>query len=155
MEAGGHIYMVRRSFDAGFMNRVVNHESVRDGAELTHDIDLTEVVANPDNYTLTNEHGGFIFALKSPGSYEVHTMFLPSGRGKTANDAAISALNYMFSETDCGEVTTQTNVNNKVAQRYARQFFTSRYLSGNYYHYSLTKDEWTQRMNTQEVTCQQ
>lgn len=46
------------------------------------DADLSQAVEHPANICLFGAHGGFIFMWTAPGTYEVHVMLTPEGRGK-------------------------------------------------------------------------
>lgn len=63
--------------------------------------DMRPAVADERNYFLANEYGGFLFAHMGDGVYEIHTQFLPEGRGKKAKRAADEAREFMFTQTDC------------------------------------------------------
>ena len=55
----------------------------------THVIDLSETVANPDNFAFLtdDQNGGYIYHKLAPGLYMVHTISLPEGRGRQMLDA--------------------------------------------------------------------
>ena len=84
-----------RTFDATFLNRVVNHPEVRPwvGRPDAGEGDLTALVIDPANVTLVNQRGGFVYVRKAPGVFEVHTQFLPGG---SATQAARESVAYMF-----------------------------------------------------------
>jgi hypothetical protein len=134
--------MITRTYNAEFINTVINDPSVRDGAEVKEFSDLSEIAANLNNHILVNEHGGFVVIKKMPGVYECHTQFLPEGRGERAVTAVEEAMRYMFIETDCTRIITKVNVNNKPVRMFAGQFFRKRGITGNYCYYSRDIDEW-------------
>lgn len=112
--------MIRRTMDAGHLNAVVNHPSVRPFVMGEGELDLTQALADPGNYAWQTEHGGFVLMRHSPGVYEVHSMFLPEGRGASALKAARDMLRQMFAATDCREVLTKIPNGNKGADGLAR-----------------------------------
>jgi anthranilate/para-aminobenzoate synthase component I len=110
-----------RTFDATFLNRVVNHPEVRpwlggDGA-----IDLTAIIENPENVVLVNEHGGWIITKIDVGLYEAHSQFLPEGRNAALIDDMREGLRYLFTATDCVELLTKVPDNNKAADGLAQR----------------------------------
>lgn len=104
--------MIRRTLDGTFLTSVANDPEVRpyigaptaDGFE---ELDLRPMIADPSNVTLVTEHGGWILQAVLPGVYELHTLFLPEGRGKPYFKAAKEALRYAFTSTDCLELLTR------------------------------------------------
>jgi len=109
---------LKRSNDAEFLNRVVNDPSVHPFVSFGRGpIDLTAVVNNHDNVFLANEHGGFLY-VSHGDTFEVHTQFLPEGRGDTAT-LARESLFYMFTQTPCVRIDTLIPPFNKTAKRLA------------------------------------
>lgn len=88
--------MLTRCYDAAQINAVINHPEVRPhiGAPELGDLDLTEAVDRPEHWFLMGNHGGFMLSWSAPEVREVHTFILPSGRGKWAEAARRSMLNY-------------------------------------------------------------
>lgn len=105
--------MIRRTMDAGFLNSVVNHPEVRPWLGGAEPIDLAPALSDPRNVALVSDHGGFFLEWREPGLYEVHTQFLPSGRGRHAFEAVWEAMRYMFVETDCTRLLTRVPVFNR------------------------------------------
>lgn len=101
--------MLRRTMDATFLNEVANHPDVRPflgGGEAP--IDLDPWAANPENYLIEAPgKGGWFLRPVMPGTYDLHTLFLPDHRGSVYFRLAREALRYMFTETDCLEIVTQ------------------------------------------------
>ena len=100
---------VQRHFDAGTMNRVLNHDQVRSWLANKEDgvLDLTNVVQDQRNILLMGEHGGQMFRWLQPGVYEVHTAVLPEGRGEWAGEMAAKAFRLMFTCSDAYEIVTR------------------------------------------------
>lgn len=109
-----------RTFDVGAVAAVMNHESVRPyiGPGGDH-VDPAPFIADARNVALWGEHGGHLFSWYAPGVYEVHTQFLPAGRGEHALKASHGAVFEMFTKTDCMEVLTRIQASNKAAIRLA------------------------------------
>lgn len=109
---------LQRSYDAEFLNSVLNHPEVSRwmiGFEPPYD--LSSVLANPANVFLANAHGGFLFvADEERFKYEVHTQFLPEGRGSSLALARDAAL-YMFAHTACLAIETYVPHDNEAARR--------------------------------------
>lgn len=112
---------LRRTFDPAFLNQVVNHADVRPwlGQDRASPISMDALVANFENIALVNEYGGFVFVKLGPGIYEVHTQFLPSGRGEKAVNAARQAARYMFKEAHASVLITDVPEDNSGALRLA------------------------------------
>ena len=114
---------LRPTRDATFLNTVANHPDVRPWL-LAEDgpapLDFKDVIENPDNVSLVTETGGFVFMRHEDGIYEVHSLFIPEGRGTHTITAMRQAAQYMFVETDCMELLTKVPVNNTAAKGLAR-----------------------------------
>ena len=112
---------LRRTLDPAFLTAVANHPEVHPWVAPTADaVDLAPVITHPANVTLVTDHGGFIGIRQEPGLYDVHSLFLPSGRGRVAVAAMTAALQYMFIQTDCVELRTQLPEGNRAARGLAR-----------------------------------
>ncbi len=106
--------------DATFINEVANHPEVRPFIGGEGPLDLGPTCLNPANFVLLAEHGGWLLHPKAPGTYELHTLFLPEGRGKAYFVAAIEALRWVFTRTDCVEIFTQVPDDNGGARMAAK-----------------------------------
>jgi len=133
---------MNRSFDASFMNSVINHPAVRDGAQAKGVVDVSALIANRKNVMLQNEHGGFIIIEKMPGIYEWHTQFLPSGRGESVRECVRFALRYMFIKTDCMRIITTAST--PAAIKLASEFMNERGSNHAFRYYSLDYDQWAE-----------
>lgn len=110
--------MVARSNDVSRLNAVINHPSVHPWVSKTEqELDASDVIADRRNILLEAPHGFFLFHFHEPGTYEVHTQFLPEGRGKNAFISAKEAAHYMFTKTDCVEILTKVQVENVAAKK--------------------------------------
>jgi hypothetical protein len=112
--------VIRRTLDARRLNAVANHPDVRPWIGGTGELDLTAIVADPANFALEAEHGGWVFVRHEAGTYELHTLFLPQGRGRACLRAWREAERFMFAATDAREIVTRVPANNAGAAFAAR-----------------------------------
>lgn len=100
--------MITRTMDATFLNEVANNPEVRPflGGGL-EPLDLTAKVQDPNNIALLGDDGGWLLQGMMPGVYELHTLFLPAGRGRAYFARAKEALRYVFTATDALEILTK------------------------------------------------
>jgi hypothetical protein len=112
--------LVARTLDARFLNAVANDASVRPDLGGEGPIDLSAVVADPVNVALRTELGGWVFVRHEPGTYELHTLFMPAGRGRACLAAWREAARYVFAATDAREIVTRVPVCNRGAAWAAR-----------------------------------
>jgi len=146
--------MIAPSRDAAFLNRVVNHPAVHPYVSmgLKGDLDITALVEDPRNVFLANEWGGFLLIAKGEFIYELHTQFLPGGRGKLAYEAGRDGCAYMFTRTDCLRIDTYIQKGHKATERYARSVGFRQWgeteLHGHpCYYYVLTLKEWARGLD--------
>lgn len=115
---------MRRSFDAGEINPILNHPSVFEDVA-THglaSLDVTELVADRRNVLLmAPRDGGIICHWQEPGIYQVHTAFVTSDDGRETReptftrDMCLAAYRWMFTHTDCLYLLTQIPHHNRAA----------------------------------------
>ncbi|WP_374407425.1 hypothetical protein [Pelagerythrobacter sp.] len=110
---------IRRTFDASSLNEVANDPAVRPTLGGEGDLDLSDLVSDPTNFALVGEHGGFVLTPLSPGNLEVHSMFKP-GRGSATIAAMRSAMEWVFTRTDCVAIWSKVPKSNKAAKGFAR-----------------------------------
>jgi hypothetical protein len=90
--------MIERQINPEFVNQLINHPEVRPYVDDTEGyIDVSSQIVNKDNYFLTGEFGGVAYIKIFPYIYEVHSFFLPEGRGQWGK----------FTRTDAYELTTR------------------------------------------------
>ncbi len=101
--------LCERDMSAERINEIVNSPDLRPfiGDTEVGPLDFSALVANPLNFNLMGEHGGCLFLWSAVGAYEVHTHVLKSGRGAWAFAFAKVASAWMFTRTDCFEITTR------------------------------------------------
>lgn len=100
--------MITRTFDAASLNEVANRPDIRPAIGPGDDpVDLTPLVADPNNIVLSAPGGGFVLVRQDPGVYELHTVFGKEGRGKTFFAAARAMFRYAFAKTDALELLTK------------------------------------------------
>jgi hypothetical protein len=124
------------------MNSVINHPSVKGGAQVKGVCDISETILNRKNVLLENDHGGFLVLERMPGIYECHTQFLPSGRGANVRECAKWAFRYMFTKTDCMKVITTAST--PAAIKLSREFFREKGETGGVKYFSLTYEDWVE-----------
>lgn len=122
--------MLKRTFDPALIDRASG-------------VDTSSLVRNVDNVTLVNDHGGFVLEKYAEGTYEVHTQFLPEGRGLSALRAAREGARFMFLSTDCVEILTKCPDGNKPAAVLTRHMgFRKVFRCGPCDYYALSFDDW-------------
>jgi len=136
--------MLKRSFDADFINAVLNDPTVSEGAEIKGIGDVAELVNDARNVLLTNEYGGFLYIQVAPQTYEVHTQFLEAGRGTKAYLAALESVRYMFIQTDCMRILSKARPENTGACQLAEKVLRYKGFNGTYGYYSLEYMEWVE-----------
>lgn len=137
---------MRRTMDAAFLNEVANHPDVRPWLEgPPGPLDLTPLIEDSRNVVLLNEHGGFVYHFQEPGLYEVHSLLLPAGRSGSSL-AAMQGLRWMFTATDCVEVSTRVPEANTAALGLTRAMGFSKSFErpGNTF-WTLTLERWRGR----------
>ena len=112
---------LKRSFDKAFLMRVVNHDDVYSHVclGLPRPLEISFALDDEKNIFLANDHGGFLFTHKGQCLYEVHTVFLKTGRGPPVYEAAKEAASYMFCKTDAMIIMTMVPVDNAAARKLA------------------------------------
>ena len=113
---------MRRSLHAYALNEIAAHPEVRPWLGGSHSIDLTDIVASPDNFAFLtdDDKGAYLYHKKAPGLYEVHTLSLPDGRGRQMLQARSASLREMFIKTDAVEIVTLVPDGNRGAEVWAR-----------------------------------
>lgn len=99
-------------------NAVANHPEVRPYLGGQGALDLNPLINQ--SFTFSNEHGGFVVHPIVPCIYEVHSLFLPEGKG-TAYDLAVSSIRSMFAGTDCARLVTKVPDSNEAAKAIAKR----------------------------------
>lgn len=89
---------IQRHFDAHRLNEIANHPDVRPtcGGDGKSVLDFTSFISDPRNYAFVWGHGAIMFHWSEPGTYEVHVMVLPEGRGSEAYHATRKAVDTML-----------------------------------------------------------
>lgn len=109
---------IGRERHASRINKVINDPSIFDWVRGNHPgpLDMTPIIANPNNILLMGQYGGILFMQLQPGLYEAHTQVLPEGRGKWAVGMTQAALHWMFTRSDCFEVLSRCPQGNIAAK---------------------------------------
>lgn len=94
--------MVRRETNITLLNRIANDDAVRPFLRLDGEpLDFSVIDGLDDNeigaVVLSNgEDAAAVFQITAPGSYQVHTLFGPTCRGRRAVDTAREMLGWMW-----------------------------------------------------------
>ena len=146
--------MIHQSTDAAFLNRVVNHPSVLPYVlcGFKGPLDVTALVENPRNVFLANEFGGFLLIDRDDFVYELHTQFLPEGRGKSVIRAGNEMTTWMFTKTDALRIDTYVQPDNRAAAWAARicgfkKWGTVEINGSACCYYVLTLKDWARRLD--------
>ena len=109
---------VSRTFDAAAVNAIVNHPAVLPYVSLPgqDSLDVTDIVADQRNIVLACDGGALIGIQLEPCVYEVHSQFIPSARGRKAEEAVRQAVHLMFQHGDAMELLTKVPTSNAPAQ---------------------------------------
>lgn len=99
-----------------FWARIANDPTVRPTLGGEGPLAFDDLLDRPDVVALATEHGGFIFTQAFPARWEMHSLFLPQGRGRAVLSAFREAARFMFSATDCVEIITKAADSNRPAQ---------------------------------------
>lgn len=124
-----------RDFDATVHNRIANHPAILPHFTMADPfnpsrVDFSECAERPDHYVLLHNGRGegdlradaaMLFDWSAPDVWEMHTMFLPSCRGRRALDTAQDFGRIMFEEVGAFRLWGQTPVNNRAARWFNRQ----------------------------------
>ena len=110
-----------RTLDATRLNEIANHPAVRPWLGGVQVIDLSEAIANPDNFAfLTDDgNGAYVYHRLAAGLYMVHTLSTPEGRGREMLTARTASLREMFVKSDAVEIVTLVPDGNKGADVWA------------------------------------
>lgn len=113
---------IGREHHAKRINRIVNDPSVYPWVCGRHEgeLDLTPVIADPNNVLLMGQHGGVLFIQLQPGLYEAHSQCLEEGRGKWMVSFVTAAIHWMMTRTECFELMTRCPRGNLGARALAR-----------------------------------
>jgi|TARA_R110000824_G_scaffold330042_1_gene516787 hypothetical protein len=126
--------MVKREFNADYLNEIVNDPSVRGGIKNTlFDLDMSPIVDEMDNYVLSWEGGAFILVDKGESVHELHTQALKSGRGKKLRVAADEMFEYMHGK--CEKITSMASKDNPAARALAEEYMIQTHEDDEYYYF--------------------
>lgn len=113
-----------RVFDASVHNAIANHPSVRPSFPWVEgEVSFDEEVRLTDAYVfLVNEDrdAAAIFEWSAPRVYQVHSMSLPSCRGKAVIEVGKRMIAWMQAEMGARMIWGQTPVDNRAARMFNR-----------------------------------
>jgi hypothetical protein len=139
--------MVKREFDAEYINAVVNDPAVKDGAKIVEIADLALVASDARNFILVYDGGGFVIINRNDGVYEVHTQALKEGRGRTLRNAITEAMEFMFFQTDCVRLLTKAWKDNPASIALSNHYFNCKGDTEENYYYELLYRDWVETSN--------
>jgi hypothetical protein len=84
--------MIRETRDPAVLNAFAAHPDI--APHVGGPLDFTAAI-RPSTHYHFGEHGGFCYELTAPGTYEVHVMIEPVGRGKWAWAALEESVSLM------------------------------------------------------------
>lgn len=145
--------MICRTMDATFINEVANHPEVRPFLGGEGPLDFTLFAQTPQNLVIEADGGGWLLQPVWPGVYELHTLFLPIGRGKAFFAQIKEMFRFVFTTTDATEIVTKCPDNNPAARMAATLVgFRERFRRENAWesgvgisYMALTIDDWALR----------
>jgi len=141
---------IERTFDAAHVNRICNHPEVRPWLGGEGEIDLSAVIADEQNYALFGPEGGFILHAGPGASFEVHSQFTPEGR-QSSFRAMLAGMDYMFTRTQCLQLTTFLPDDNPAAKGLALKggfrpwFRRGNHICGPGMQARIDVDDWVAR----------
>lgn len=115
--------ILERTFDRQLITDCVTHEHVwrmsADDTPLDRTFFFPPIPLNDSIIWLqAGDYGVFMGQKMNHVTFEVHTILLPSARGK-AQQIAIKAMQWLFDNTGCLRITTSVPAYNKLAARLA------------------------------------
>lgn len=106
---------MRRTMTPERINALANDPEIRPWVGGEGVLDLTALVENVAVVTLEFKHGAFMLVPISETVYELHTMFLPEGRGADFFVNATEMFRYLFTRTPALEIVTKVPDGNRGA----------------------------------------
>lgn len=104
-----------RTFDAGAINALCNHPSIRPTIGGEGELDCSGLIADKRNVFMLADGGGACFIWRGPGVYEGHSFFLARGSD------AIRLGKAMLDELDADLVWGTTPESNRPARWFNRK----------------------------------
>lgn len=136
---GEPLELAKRSLNGDHFQRVANDPAVRPSLGGDTPIKLKVIIDDVrNNYAFETKHGGFLLWGLGAKRYDVHSLFLPAGRGEEALKAMAETAAYMFTRTDCVEGRTMIPQGNHAARVLAER--ASFQLAFSLEHYPWTTD---------------
>lgn len=108
---------VRRSFDPGDINPLLNDPEIFDTVALSglDHLDAAALLKDERNVLLIAEGGAILFIWNGQGVYEIMEVWRPAFRVIYARDGLLSALCWMFTHTDCSRVLSKVPCVERIA----------------------------------------
>jgi hypothetical protein len=99
--------MLKRTFDGRELTQIANLGAVRPRLGGSGSIDLIPMAADPNNFVMVTEGGGFLALPVAPGVYEVHTVMYPKCNARRVARAGIELVDYLFTATPAERLWTK------------------------------------------------
>jgi hypothetical protein len=116
--------VLERTLDPARVNAVANHPAVIHSIDLGRNLDYldaSDVVLDERNVCLFEEHGGFVCVQEEGNSFDVHTLFVPEGRGPRVAALARTAARILFCDYGAVRLTTFVPEGNRQAYILAKR----------------------------------
>lgn len=102
---------MERSFDYARADEIIHHPDVFPWVsfdDTPRDMSIGPLVQDERNVLMLGEQGGFFLHCKNEAqdAYELHTFYLPEGRGRGVHDDARVMFQFMFCETSASKIYT-------------------------------------------------
>ena len=146
-----------RTFDATVHDTIARHPEIKSAFGCDVDqmlMSFADMAAHPDDFALLHNKEGdmaMVFEWSAPFVWQMHTLALPSCRGKRALQAGKAMIREMFVEHGAWMIWGQTPVDLRAARIFNRWCggtsvgFREQPLFGNSEVFCGTRDEWLSR----------
>jgi len=156
-----------RTLDGNIFNKIANHPDVRPFLGGNGPLDFTTFCEDIKNFCLLTDNGdgGYMVESMGNGFYKVHTLALKSARGRPMVDLMAEGFKYLFTATDCTELSTYVPDGSIAAKRFTELAkFKPTYRRENCYimgdntvglqFYTMTYQDWLLNSDECQITGQ-
>lgn len=147
-----------RTFDSTNVNIIANDPDVRPFLGDSGPLDFTDFCADINNFCIITECGQGCYLLHNIGNgkYITHTLAMKPARGRPMAELMRDGFKFMFTNTDCVEISTYVPDGNTQATKWTNfAGFRPTYRREDYFNYNgtivgcqfytMTIDEWVTR----------
>jgi hypothetical protein len=132
--------MIKRAIDRDEIDYYVNHPEILEDMGYSGDVLDTDAVVSEDNYFLIGKGCLFIFVPLGDSVYDGHSGAIRDVRGKNVVQDGKNAIEYMFNETDCVQISGYTPLENIAARKFnVKVGFKSMSKDDGFEHFVLNK----------------